>query len=108
MRKLLLASLVWGFAMAIGTSAALAGGASSTSGQGLHCYMFFDDCGKDNDEFAQAMINQDLGDKTEVMKIFGDFIIKYVEGDDKCVLAAAIGNVAGVCDCLDIRNGSCE
>ncbi len=35
------AALMLGFAMSIGTNAALAGGGSATSGEGSHCYAFF-------------------------------------------------------------------
>ena len=91
MRKLLLASLVWGFAMSIGTSAALADGTSDTSGKEFHCYMFFD-CGAPN--FAQVMINGKTAAAViaEFMKLLG----KYESDAEECILVQSIGNVTGV------------
>ena len=76
----------------IGT--ALAGGSSDTSGDGFHCYLFFEDGGF----FAQAMMNDTNQD--EVIKKRDEFIAKYTI-DEGLTLAAEIGNLdpgAGVCE----------
>ncbi len=76
----------------IGT--ALAGGSSDTSGDGFHCYLFFEDGGF----FAQAMMNDAKQD--EVIKKRDEFIVKYTI-DEGLTLATEIGNLdpgAGVCE----------
>ena len=88
MRKLLFALLVSAFAMSFGAGTALAGGASDSSGDGKHCYLFFVDQTGDSDWFAQAMINDDA----EVAKKACEFLQKYV-GDEGFVLDLTAGNL---------------
>ncbi len=71
----------------IGFGTALAGGSSDTSGDGYHCYLFFDLGG---DEFAQVMINDsdDFKVEEEVLKA----IDKYEE-EEGGILETSIGNL---------------
>ena len=97
MRKLLIVLLVSGFPMAISTNAALAGGSSDTSGDGLHCYMFFDNVATGS--FAQVMINQEDSDdgRAEMRKKILEFLEKYID-DEGGMLVKVAGNFS-VADC---------
>ena len=75
------AALMVGIAMSMGTSGAVAGGMSDSSGEGVHCYLYFtgnsipdelDTIGL----FAQVMIND--VDDTEVDKKIGEAVSKLV------------------------------
>ena len=84
MRRHYLIALVTGVFALAGT--ALAGGGSDTSGDGFHCYLFFEDGGF----FAQAMMNDSSQD--EVIKKRDEFIEKYTI-DEGLTLTAEIGNL---------------
>ena len=73
------------FVVGGGTRVALAGGASDTSGDGFHCYLFFS---LPDGEFAQAMVND--SDPDEVIKKVDEFIEKY-EGDEGSATATPPG-----------------
>ena len=90
MRKVLFALLVSAFAMSFGAGAALAGGASDSSGDGKHCYLFFVDDTDDSDWIAQAMMNDEK--PAEVAKKACEFIQKYVE-DEGFNLELTAGNL---------------
>ena len=89
MRKLLLALIVAGFAMPIGTNPALAGGASGSTGDGFHCYLFFVGFGGSDGLFAQAMMND--ADQDEVKKVRDEFLTKAAL--DEFALTFSVGNV---------------
>ncbi len=89
MRRYLIALTVGVFAMTTGISTALAGGSSDSSGDGFHCYLFFEDV---DGWFAQAMMNGD--DSQEVLDSRNDFLVKYID-DEGLVLTAQIGNISG-------------
>ncbi len=94
MRRSLLALTAAVFAMSIGVAGtALAGGSADSSGDGFHCYLFFEDGGF----FAQAMMNDEFPE--EVVKKRDEFIEKYTI-DEGLTLTAEIGNLdpgEGVC-----------
>ena len=106
MRKLLFALLVSAFAMSFGAGAALAGGASDSSGDGKHCYLFFVDL-NDTDWTAQAMMNgddDDDGDKpSDVAKKACEFIQKYVY-DEGFNLEMTAGNLG----LYEVQNAGCS
>ncbi len=90
MRKLLFALLVSAFAMSFGAGAALAGGASDSSGDGKHCYLYFEDDMDFSDWIAQAMVNDEK--PAEVAKKACEFIQKYVR-DEGFNLYLSAGNL---------------
>ena len=83
------AALMLGFAMSMGTSGALAGGSSDSSGMGTHCYLFFTGYGLAEGEFAQAMINDE--DPDEVIKKIEEFLAKWAS--QEFALTGDHGNV---------------
>ncbi len=99
MKRYLLALMVCGFAMFIGTSGALAGGTSDTSGDGFHCYQFFTLPGG---RFAQAMTND--SDPNVVVQKLTEFLDKYVVAEGGTLTAAA-GNVD---ECVLTCEEQCE
>ncbi|MCP4744731.1 MAG: hypothetical protein GY874_01120 [Desulfobacteraceae bacterium] len=70
-----------------GVGSAIAGGSSATSGDGFHCYLFFD---LGDGEFAQVMVNDSEPGKVEeeVLKA----IDKY-EQEEAGLLDMSIGNI---------------
>ncbi len=94
MRRLLFALMVWGFALSIGTGGALAGGGSDTTGEGLHCYLFFDSFPDEPDKFAQAMVNEQSVDV--IIQKIDELLFKY-EVAEGASLVLLTGNVPGVC-----------
>ncbi len=108
MRKLLLALLVSGLAMAMSPSAALAGGASDTSCEaglqrrgfpGLFCFLVFP-CSteKGEDYFAIAMGCQRPGQGREMQRWLDDLFVKYVDKDGaECSSPEVFGNFAPDC-----------
>ncbi len=72
-----------------GTGTTLAGGSSDASGDGFHCYLFFE---LPDRRFAQAMINDSIPE--EVLMKAEECLVKY-EIDEGGVLVQAIGNIAG-------------
>ena len=85
------AALMLGLAMSIGTSPALAGGTSDSTGAGSHCYMFFFlDLTPGPDLFAQAMMN-DTSPGVVIIKS-NEMIEKYVT-ELGFVLTHDVGNV---------------
>ena len=97
--------------MFIGTGAALAGGSSSTTGQGLHCYMLFNAC--DNGGFAQVMIYEEGSTDcsrgppagsgcAKLKKRYEEIIDTYGVGGRGCTLATDFGNAVG------LTRGICE
>ena len=90
MRRSIFALLVWGFALSIGTGAALAGGGSDSTGEGFHCYAFFTGVDGIPDKFAQCMVNEEDED-IAAAKIL-ECIEKYEA--DGAVLQLLAGNVA--------------
>ena len=87
MRKLLLALLVSGLAMAMSPGAAMAGGSSDSTGEAFHCYLFFD---LPDEKFAQVMIND--SEATVVVEKANEAIDKY-ELDELGILSIQTGNV---------------
>ncbi len=88
--------LAWVLATTLAASSALAGGASDSSGEGSHCYLFFS---FPNGRFAQAMVNDSK--PAEVIKKTEEFLAKY-EGEGG-TLELAIGNIAGtVCAPIEV------
>ena len=85
--------------MTIGTSVALAGGTSDTSGEGFHCYQFFTLPGG---QFAQAMTND--SDSSVVVQKLTEFLDKYVVAEGGTLTAAA-GNVD---ECVFTCEEQCE
>lgn len=90
MKKIFLALLISSLTVLFGSGSVLAGGTSDTSGEGYHCYMFFEDKAAHPKEFAQVMINDDK--RREVHKKRIEFIEKY-EDDEEMELTFQIGNV---------------
>ena len=86
MRRYLTVVMACAFATAIGVSAALAGGASDSSGEGSHCYLFLSLPGG---TFAQAMVND--SDPDEVLNKVWEFIDKYE--NEGGTLELAVGNI---------------
>ena len=94
MRKLILALLVSGLAMSIGASGVFAGGASDTSGDGFHCYLFFE---LPDERFAQFMVND--SDAEVVFEKVAESFAKYAGvGGEGGTLTVAAGD-AGNCSC---------
>ena len=99
MRKFVFTVVACCFVLVTGLPSAQAGGSSDTSGDGFHCYLFFEFPDNDN-EFAQAMVND--SDRNEVLKKVDEFIDKY-EGDEDGYLAQSIGNLgeaSAVCNSM--------
>ena len=72
------AALMLGFAMSMGTSGALAGGSSDTTGSSYHCYLFFHGFPAEvGFEFAQVMMNAD--DSGSLIELVGKALDKYVD-----------------------------
>ncbi len=94
MKRLLFALMVWGFALSIGTGGALAGGGSDTTGEGLHCYLFFDSFPGEPKKFAQAMVNEE--DVGVIIEKIDEILFKYVDVEG-AMLKLLTGNVEGVC-----------
>ena len=92
MKKIFLALLISSLTTLFGSGSVLAGGTSDTSGEGYHCYMFFQEDSDDSEKFAQVMINDDK--RREVHKKRNEFLDKY-ENDEDMVLTFQIGNVRG-------------
>ena len=60
MKRLLLGLLISGLSVSVGTIGALAGGSADSTGEGFHCYLFFELA--DGESFAQVMINDSNSD----------------------------------------------
>jgi hypothetical protein len=84
------------FVIATGISTALAGGSSDTSGEGSHCYLFFE---LPDGKFAQAMVNDS---EPDVVLYKVDELIEKYEDDEGGTLVLSIGNIEGSDFCAPV------
>lgn len=70
---------------------AQAGGGSDSSGEGYHCYLFFEDLTSEPSRFAQAMMNEE--DVVELIKKRNEYLDKYLFGEGM-VLTGQKGNIS--------------
>ena len=88
--------------MVIGAGPAFAGGGSDSSGEGFHCYLFFE---LPDGTFSQAMVND--SDPAVVVEKADELVLKY-EVDELGTLVVATGNVEGsVCSGQGLENCPC-
>ena len=102
MRVNLIAFTVGLLVLFVGSGVAQAGGGSDTSGEGFHCYSFFE---LPDGSFAQVMVND--SDPDEVIKKVDEAIAKYEEEEGGNLVLSA-GNIAGTgCSGLDLGECPC-
>ena len=79
--------------LTFGATGVIAGGSSDSSGEGYHCYLFFE---FDDGTFAQVMANDSKDD--EVLKKVDEFIYKYGY-EEGGTLVLSVGNIPNSGDC---------